>query len=159
MHRRDKRRAIRVACSLPVRIRSRTGWLDVEVIDLSRGGVRIALADAAVGISRRASLLDVARRLGAILPERIDAALGEGEGIVRQLRVVRIGKRDPSSETIELGCLFDRSLDDGDALALGAVLPREGESWDQAERRLEGLKAEKAPASEQGPSSGSGDWT
>lgn len=143
MHRRDKRRTIRVACSLPVRIRGRTGWMDVEIIDMSRGGVRIALPADAVGVRPRASLLDVARRLGAILPERIDASLGDDPVVERRLRVVRIGKRDQGSEAIELGCLFDAPLDDVDALTLGTVLPREGESWDQAERRLDALRAQQ----------------
>jgi len=138
--RRDKRRTIRVACALPVRIRTRTGWLDVHLLDLSRGGLRIGLPVEAVDVSSEASLLDVARRLGTLLPERIDAAIGTGGAVTRALRVVRLCKQAESGGEVELGCLFDRPFDDEDALELGIVLPREGESWDQAERRLDELK-------------------
>jgi hypothetical protein len=142
--RRDKRRAIRIACSAPVRIRTRTGWLEVRVIDLSRGGIRVAIPCEQVGVAQGAALLDVARRLGTILPERIEAVLGTTPELQRILHVVRIGKCGPNMREIELGCLHDRPLDDDDALTLGVVLPREGESWDQAERRHETLYGEQA---------------
>lgn len=138
--RRDKRRAIRIACTLPVRIRTRSGWLDVSVIDISRGGVRIAIPCESVGVRAGASLLDVTRRLGTILPEQIQAVFGGEAGLERQLRVVRIGKCGPDMQQVELGCLHDRPLEDEEALALDIVLPREGESWEQAERRQQALK-------------------
>ena len=134
--RRDKRRTIRVACVSPVRIRTRTGWLDVTLLDLSRGGIRIGLPVEAVDVRANASLLDVARRLGTLLPERIDAAIGSEGVVCRALRVVRICKQSETG--------LDRPLDDADALDLDVVLPREGESWEQAERRLEQLKTTRA---------------
>jgi len=138
MRKRDKRRTIRVACNVDVRIRSHGGWLDARAADLSRSGVRLRFEDGALGLIPEATLLDVARRLGAMLPESIEAELGGKNPVVRRLRVVRIGKRTQAQEggEVVLGCLFDRPLSDEDARMLGLVLPSEGETWAQAERRL-----------------------
>ena len=140
--RRDKRRAIRVACTVPTQIRTRTGWMEVRALDLSRGGVRFSIPADRVGLAPGAALLEVARKLGTLLPERIECRLGAEGRVERVLRVVRIAAPDRKSSDITLGCLHDRPLEDEDALVLDVVLPREGESWDQAERRLEALKAQ-----------------
>ncbi len=145
MVKREKRRAIRVACSLPLRIRTRTGWLDVRVTDLSRRGLKLTIADEKVGVRENATVLDVARRLGGILPESIEAHFDPEGTIRRRLRVVRVG-RHVDDRSVELGCLLDEALEDTDAVRLDVILPREGETWQQAERRLD---SESSPTSDQ----------
>jgi hypothetical protein len=141
----------RVACTLEVRAQTRTGWVPVKVLDLSRRGVRIAISDQTVGLSSEASLLDVARRLGGVLPEWIPLEFPTHGGLSRKVRVVRIGKRSGDRGEVELGCLFAEPLQDLDALQLGVVLPDEGESWEQAERRQEKARSLYAPQPEAAP--------
>lgn len=139
MVKREKRRTIRVGCMLPARIRTMTGWLAVQIEDLSRRGARIDLPVAAVGLRTDASLLDVARRLGSLLPEHVEIHFDVAGRIVRRLRVVRV-ERPSTRDSVVLGCLLDHPLEDADALALELVLPLDGESFAQAERRMEEVR-------------------
>ncbi len=135
-HQRDKRRTTRITCSLPVRIRTRSGWVDAEVTDVSCTGLRLRLADGAVGLDDTASLLEVARRLGGMLPENVETEFGAGREVRRRVRVVRIGKRSRSDASVQLGCLLEAPFSDEEAAALDLILPKPGETWEQAERRV-----------------------
>ena len=135
-HHRDKRRTTRITCSLPVRIRSRSGWIDAEVTDVSRTGLRLRISDAAVGLDGTASLLEVARRLGGMLPENVETVFGTEGRVTRHLRVVRIGKRSRKDANVQLGCLLQGPFTDDEAASLDLILPHPGETWEQAERRV-----------------------
>lgn len=135
-HQRDKRRTTRITCSLPVRIRTRSGWVTAEVTDVSRTGLRLRLADEAVGLTKTASLLEVARRLGGMLPEDVETQFGAGQEVTRHLRVVRIGKRSRTDASVQLGCLLETPFSDEEAAVLDLILPKPGETWEQAERRV-----------------------
>ena len=132
----DKRQTKRITCSLPVRLRTRSGWIDAEVADASRNGLQIKIADAAVGLRATTSLLEVARRLGGMLPESIEARLGPTGAVTRFVQVARIGKRNRNDDHVHLGVRLEQPFSDEDVEVLELILPQPGESWEQAERRV-----------------------
>jgi hypothetical protein len=140
MANREKRLAPRVPCSLPVRLGCREGELGGVILDVSRRGVLLSLPMASVGLDETCTLVAIARELGQRLPEVVRAEILHPDGTVlleRGVRVVRIGKLDGRSGSIELGCGVDHPLEDEDLGRLGVFAPGAGNGAAGASTRLE----------------------
>lgn len=123
-----KRRWIRLPADHPVELRGRKHGFTARVLDLSRGGLLIAVKDPEFYEGTDNGLSLVAQRFprGATI-RFLD------EGVARRVRIVRITPHE--GLWLSLGCEFEKSLTGGEALRLGLV----GESYDgdDAERRIE----------------------
>jgi hypothetical protein len=127
----NRREAVRVPCEVPVRIEAEDApQVVASLVDVSRTGLRIRLSGSVLGVHRLSSLAQIARRASALLG---DSFLGElhfehlGPLIRKQLRTVRVAKRDWEHADVELGCLItDGHLTDLEATLLGVHLPPVG---------------------------------
>lgn len=98
----------------------------VRIRDISRMGIRLGFPPWKLGISSLLTLGELTRQLGRVLPEDLPIEIDPerlGHLLKRRLHVVRIRKWVPRTLDIELGCTFDRSLDDDEVAALGLPLP------------------------------------
>ena len=119
-HLSGKRRWMRVPAEHPVELRSRKIGFAGQVLDLSRGGLRVVVEDPAFYAGSDDGLALVVRRFprGATI-RFVD------EGIARRIRIVRIM---PHKEIhLSLGCAFEKTLSEGEAIRLGVGSDSAGE--------------------------------
>ena len=134
----EHRKVGRVRCSLPAAVVAPGDWPGAAILDLSRTGVRLAVAleSSETGMPALSSIVEqledrLALKLVVDLhPDRL------GSLVRRALQVVRIGPVVPEQGVVELGCVLVPPLSEDDAVALGVPLPREGEPPDIARRRM-----------------------
>ena len=109
-----KRRWIRMPGEHPVEVRGRKTGFTGRVLDLSRGGLRIAVKDPTFYEGTDDGLTLVMRRFprGATI-RFVD------EGIARRVRIVRITPHQ--GMWLALGCEFEKALSDGEAVRLGVA--------------------------------------
>jgi hypothetical protein len=135
----DKRWTNRVACEVPAVILGKRGWFPVSVTDLSRTGLGMEISPGRVGVAGQTSLGSLARRLAKVLPENVQIDLDPdrlAHLIRRTVTVVRIGPWMGQGDQIPVGCAFKVPLNDDEITALGLVLPRHGETEEEAVARL-----------------------
>jgi hypothetical protein len=136
----DKRLAARIDCDIPVRLRTETDEVVALMLDASRTGLRLRVAGHLLGVHRLSSLVQVARGIEQVLGDRFQAELHYemlGPLIRKNLRPVRIGRRDWETADVEIGCVLEAPLRDEEAGMLGLALPREGAS--EPPENLKGL--------------------
>lgn len=116
-----KRRWIRMPGAHPVELRSCKNGFTGRILDLSRGGLRVAVKDPAFYEGADDGLALVLRRFprGATI-RFVD------EGIARRVRIVRITPHE--GMWLSLGCEFEKALTGGEAVRLGVA----SESFDGA---------------------------
>jgi len=109
-----KRRWIRMPGNHPVEVRGRRQGFTGTVLDLSRGGLRVAVKDPTFYEGTEDGLALVMRRFprGATI-RFVD------EGIARRVRIVRITPHE--GLWLCLGCEFEKALSGGEAVRLGVA--------------------------------------
>lgn len=151
MQQNNRRQAARVPCEVPVRIEAEDSpVITASLMDLSRTGLRLRIPGSALGVHRLSSLAQVARRLSEVLG---DEFLGElhserlGPLIRKQLRTVRIAKRDWEHADVEIGCVVcEGHLTDLEATLLGVHLPPIGSDAPAAADEVPAASQEAAPS-------------
>ena len=122
----ERRRAGRLSCKIPVRIRASGRTLHARTEDLSRVGALLHIPLSELGLPATASLSHVAHETTAILGDLASLELHYevlGTLVRRMARPVRIGRREPGQEFVEVGCALRRSLTDAEVEFLGLPLP------------------------------------
>jgi hypothetical protein len=109
-----KRRWIRMPGEHPVELRGRKSGFTGRILDLSRGGLRVAVKDPLFYEGGENGLALVLRRFprGATI-RFVD------EGIARRVRIVRITPHQ--GMWLSLGCEFEKALTGGEAVRLGVA--------------------------------------
>lgn len=148
---REKRTSERVACRVPVSIKSSGEVLLATAVDLSRTGARIHAPLHGFGLPDDVTLLTVARRLCEYLPHRTPAVFDPqrlGPLVTRQFEVARLGLVAGQDPLVELGCRFHVPLSTIDVAAVGVeiVNPEEPPPFQPV------VIPEDAPASSREPS-------
>jgi hypothetical protein len=123
---RERRRAARVPCRLPIRLVRGSHVTHGTTEDLSRAGVRVRLPLDGLELGPEVELAGVARRLDQRLGE---ACVGEfhwqslGSLVRKVLRVVRVSRVPDDPFHVDLGCELRVPLDALESEALGVELP------------------------------------
>lgn len=131
---RERRRAPRVACRMPIRL-VRGGHVTHGITeDLSRAGVRVRIPLESLALGPDAELAGVARRLDQRLGEACVAELhwqSLGSLVRKVLRVVRLSRVPEDPLHVDLGCELRVPLDTLECEALGLALPPllDGRAW------------------------------
>jgi hypothetical protein len=126
---------------------------EARILDASRGGVRLKVGGAALGVYRLAPLNYVSRQVARLLGVEFEVRFDPqrlGPLLCKRLRPVRIGQRDATSADVELGCVFSEAFRDEEAVVLGLNLPAVGEDGVEpggpASEPTPAPKASSAPA-------------
>ena len=114
-----KRRWIRMPGDHAIEVRGRKTGFSGQVLDLSRGGLRIAVKDPAFYEGAEDGLTLVMSRFPRGATIRFVS-----EGVARRVRIVRITPHQ--GLWLALGCEFEKALTGGEAVRLGVA----GESFD-----------------------------
>ncbi len=125
----EQRAAERVPCEFPLRLFNEEASVQAVALDISRRGVRLQVPGSSLGVHRLSSLVQVARRVRAVLGDTFSADLHHkllGNLVQKRLRPIRIGQRDWVTSDVELGCRIDAGISDDEAGMLGLVLPLVG---------------------------------
>lgn len=122
----DRRRAPRIACRLPVRLKGLGNPCPGHTKDLSRVGVRLGLSKSELHVAPEADAQTVARalnqRLGPIVVAELHYQL-LGALVRKGLRLVRIALPSDDPEHVELGFEFSSVITEEEATFLGVPLP------------------------------------
>lgn len=122
----DRRRAQRLSCRLPVRLKGHGNPCLATTLDLSRVGVRIAVPRLELGIGVEADTQRIARavnaRLGAISVADLHYQV-LGALVRKGMRLVRIALPVDEVVHVELGFEFRSPITDEEATFLGLALP------------------------------------
>jgi len=127
---RDRRRAGRLACKIPVRVRASGRTLIAQTDDLSRVGALLRIPLAELGLPVNAPLSRVADETTSALGDLAALELHYeilGALVQRMARPVRIGRGGEGQGFVEVGCAFRRVLEDAEVEFLGLPLPPLGE--------------------------------
>jgi len=122
----ERRRAERLACRIPVRVRASGRILHARTEDLSRVGALLHIPLAEIGLPPSVSLDVIGRETTSILGEMATLELHYeilGNLVKRAGRPVRIGRCEAGQAFVEIGCAFGRSLTDNEVEFLGIALP------------------------------------
>ena len=125
----EKRQAVRLPCTLPLRIKGVEGMVQATLVDISRIGLRLRIPGEALRVHRLSSLVQISRRLHGVLGDSFGAEIQVGDqGVVvrRWLTMTRIAKRDWERTDVEVGCSLSEVLTDEEAQILGVALPQFG---------------------------------
>lgn len=123
---RDRRRAGRLACKIPVRVRASGRTLIAQTEDLSRVGALLRIPLAELGLPINAPLSRVADETTSALGDLAALELHYeilGALVQRMARPVRIGRGGEGQGFVEVGCAFRRCLEDAEVEFLGLPLP------------------------------------
>lgn len=107
-----KRRWLRMPGDQPVELRAQKTGFSGRILDLSRGGLRVAVQDPAFYDASADGLTLVMQRF----PRGATVRFVE-EGIARRVRIVRITPHQ--GLWLALGCEFEKALTGGEAVRLG----------------------------------------
>ena len=127
----NRRRAVRVACDLPVRLEGIDADLYARVVDLSRTGLRLRMPGEILGVHRLSSLAQVTRHLQQALGKEFTAELHYemlGPLVRKTLEPTRIAKLDWEQADVEVGCSLGDPLSDEEIGMLGVPVPAIGAS-------------------------------
>ena len=122
----ERRRAGRLSCKIPVRVRASGRILHARTDDLSRVGALLHIPLSELGLPVDASLSHVAHETTSVLGDLLSLELHYeilGTLVRRMARPVRIGRGAPSQNYVEVGCALRRSLTDAEVEFLGLPLP------------------------------------
>jgi hypothetical protein len=122
----ERRRAGRLACKIPVRVRASGRTLHAHTEDLSRVGARLLIPLSELGLPANSSLTRVAHETTAILGDLASLEFHYeilGTLVRRMARPVRIGRGASGQTHVEVGCALRRSLTDAEVEFLGLPLP------------------------------------
>jgi len=128
-----KRRWIRMPGDHPVELRSLKNGFSGQVLDLSRGGLRVAIKDPAFYEGAENGLALVMRRFPRGATIRFVS-----QGIAHRVRIVRITPHQ--GVWLSLGCEFEKALSGGEAVRLGLT----SESYDAENAAVEIVIASEA---------------
>jgi hypothetical protein len=123
---RERRRAARVPCRLPIRLVRGRHVTHGVTEDLSRAGVRVRLPLEGLELGPEVELAGVARRLDQRLGEACVAEFhwqSLGSLVRKVLRVVRVSRVQDDPFHVDLGCELRVPLDALESEALGVELP------------------------------------
>jgi len=109
-----KRRWIRMPGQHPVELRGRKQGFTGQILDLSRGGLRVAVKDPTFYEGTEDGLALVMRRFPRGATIRF-----MDEGIARRVRIIRITPHE--GLWLSLGCEFEKALTGGEAVRLGVA--------------------------------------
>jgi hypothetical protein len=122
----DRRRAERVPVSLPAQLYSTQGFLDAQVGDLSRTGLRLQVPARRLGVDPagglRAAAEAIARALGPSFAMDLDYRK-LGPLLQRTVHLTRLTLPPGDPPRVEFCCAFDKALGDEEAAFLGQELP------------------------------------
>jgi len=125
----NRRRAVRIACDLPVRLEGVDADLHARIVDVSRTGLRLRMPGELLGVHRLSSLAQVTRRLEETLGREFVAELHYemlGPLVRKTLEPTRIAKLDWEQADVEVGCLLGDPLSDEEIGMLGVPAPAIG---------------------------------
>lgn len=123
----DRRRAERLACQVPIRLRSDSCTIVAQAENLSRVGALLRVPLCEIGLPDDAPLQDIGTALRALLGDRTTGEFRYdelGSLISRTMHVVRISRRDRSEPWVEVGFALRRALTDEETGYLRLDLPR-----------------------------------
>lgn len=123
----ERRRAPRVDCEIPIMLHGHGRSLPSVSSDLSRVGALLRLPLPILGVEASSPLRAVANETLAFLGDRVKVDLHHeilGGLIQRVARPIRVGRRHPSDEYVEIGLDLMRPLTDMEVEFLGIPLPR-----------------------------------
>ncbi len=126
----NRRRAVRIACDLPVRLEGIEADLYARIVDLSRTGLRLRMPGELLGVHRLSSLAQVTRKLQETVGKEFTAELHYemlGPLVRKILEPSRIAKLDWEQSDVEVGCQLRDPLTDEEVGMLGVPLPAIGE--------------------------------
>jgi hypothetical protein len=122
----ERRRAARLPCRIPVRMRAGGRTLHAESENLSRVGTLLRVPLSELGLPVNASLARVARETTFLLGNLVSIELHYeiiGTLVRRTVRPVRIGRGHMGQDFVEVGCALRNPLTDAEVEFLGLPLP------------------------------------
>ncbi len=125
----DRRRAPRISCRLPVRLRVGARTVHATTVDLSRIGVGLAIPLEEIGLGSERSLAEIGRQVTECLGDVVVASFHYellGTLVSKGLRLVRVGRADTRGDFVEIGCTLRTALTDEEVGFLGLDLPAGG---------------------------------
>lgn len=123
----ERRRAPRIDCDIPVMLHGLGRSLPGVSCDLSRVGTLLKLPLDKLGVDPDATLEEVARIALQFLGDRVKVDLHHealGGLIQRTAKPIRVGRRDATSDYVEIGLDLMKPLTDMEVEFLGVGLPR-----------------------------------
>lgn len=129
----DRRRAPRVDCRLPVRLRVGARTVFATTLDLSRIGVRLEISLEEIGLKVDHSLAEIGRQVTESLGDVVVASFHYellGTLVSKGLRVVRVGRAKSGGDNVEVGCTLRTALTEEEVGFLGVDMPAIGECVD-----------------------------
>lgn len=130
----DRRKAARVDTGFPVELTTQRKFVEGEVKDLSRSGIRIRLATLALGMTDPGNAADAARAVTALLAESFSLNLHHkrlGTLLPRSVDLTRVGLPSDESGMLDLCCAFNEPLGDAESAILAIPLPPFTESVEE----------------------------
>jgi len=122
----EQRRAARIACDTPMRVRLHGAWRPATLVDVSRTGVRLRVGLAALGLDAESSAAQGILEWASALPSRVPVEFNPerlGSLVCREVVVVRLRLPSPGEDFVEIGGALDRGLSEVEAAALGLAIP------------------------------------
>ena len=137
----ERRRAERLSCRIPVRIRANGRTLHARTENLSRTGALLHIPLAELGLPPNASITRVANETSSVLGDLTLLELHYevlGALVRRMARPMRIGRGNQGQAFVEVGLAFRRALKGAEVEFLGLALPplAKGVSADDLEKGL-----------------------
>jgi len=122
----DRRKADRVDAGFPVELTTQRKFVEGEVKDLSRSGIRVRLSTLALGMTMPLSTTDAGKGVSALLADSFSLNLHHkklGTLLPRAVSLTRVGIPTDEAGMLDLCCKFDSPLGDAEGAMLDVSLP------------------------------------
>ncbi len=122
----DRRKAERVDAGFPVELTTQRKFVEGEVKDLSRVGIRVRLSTLALGMTMPLSTVDAGKGVSALLADAFSLNLNHtklGTLLPRAVKLARVGIPEDEAGMLDLCCEFDEALGDAEGAVLDVLLP------------------------------------